>query len=600
MQCNESRTDDAPPADMSSSGPAPMGRKGAEAGPTHVLVVRGLDENADEEMLRYEFSKHAPIKDLRLVRDKFTHVSRGFAFVHFYSVEDATKALGATNGTNLERNGQILRVAYAKSVLGPGTGSTAYAQSSTLAAAAIEAATFAQQYDAVAWAPKDIIQMTDNPLEARSKAQRLLVKEKVQLLSLVLCGMRHQATIMMRPLVFTMTQIQGWSWTAGLYYDGNNGVWYSYDHQSMQYVPCIDHNANKSTDKESETPKTESTTTRKVVISAPAATITLSEKPASLPDAVQAAASAALAAEKKEKEKSKEIKLASKSSILANKKKMSNVLSMWKQRSHEGQTPRVTLDDGQSNMPDDRQNSMPTTLKSKAVGLKENANASSGFLSTTSVVQTPISEPEVKPRPVSNSSGGTIMGTDISALGAYTPPAASASGRRRFSETPLQSNFVQREQHQTTYRDRAAERRRMYGSSASYGDDDLEFGDPNQDLGSRKGASDSGSMPFPPGVGGRGTSESNVQNYDVISSDKAIDESNVGNRMLRNMGWTEGLGLGKDGNGMVEPVQAQSFDNRAGLGSQPKKSEAGLEVHPGDSYKTLIQKKALQRFREMS
>jgi hypothetical protein len=32
------------------------------SGPTHVLVVRGLDENADEEMLRYEFSKHAPIK----------------------------------------------------------------------------------------------------------------------------------------------------------------------------------------------------------------------------------------------------------------------------------------------------------------------------------------------------------------------------------------------------------------------------------------------------------------------------------------------------------------------------------------------------------
>ena len=25
-------------------------------------MVRGLDENADEEMLRYEFSKHAPIK----------------------------------------------------------------------------------------------------------------------------------------------------------------------------------------------------------------------------------------------------------------------------------------------------------------------------------------------------------------------------------------------------------------------------------------------------------------------------------------------------------------------------------------------------------
>lgn len=30
-------------------------------GATHVLVVRGLDENADEEMLRYEFAKYAPV-----------------------------------------------------------------------------------------------------------------------------------------------------------------------------------------------------------------------------------------------------------------------------------------------------------------------------------------------------------------------------------------------------------------------------------------------------------------------------------------------------------------------------------------------------------
>lgn len=86
-QCNEPRTEDAVPADASGSGPQ-FGRRGSElgkfcafilknhakyvlcwliymlscAGPTHVLVVRGLDENADEEMLRYEFSKHAPIK----------------------------------------------------------------------------------------------------------------------------------------------------------------------------------------------------------------------------------------------------------------------------------------------------------------------------------------------------------------------------------------------------------------------------------------------------------------------------------------------------------------------------------------------------------
>jgi len=45
----------------------------------------------------------------------------------------------------LEKNGQILRVAYAKSILGPGSGASGTAQSSSLAAAAIEAATFSQQ-----------------------------------------------------------------------------------------------------------------------------------------------------------------------------------------------------------------------------------------------------------------------------------------------------------------------------------------------------------------------------------------------------------------------------------------------------------------------
>lgn len=59
-------------------------------------------------------------------------------------------------------------------------------------------------------------------------------------------------------------------------------------------------------------------------------------------------------------------------------------------------------------------------------------------------------------------------------------------------------------------------------------------------------------------------------------------------------------GLGKDGSGMVEPVQAQAMDSRAGLGSHQKKLDPGLEVQPGDSYRTLIQKKALARFQEMS
>ncbi|GMP95585.1 hypothetical protein CsSME_00044576 [Camellia sinensis var. sinensis] len=656
FQCNEPRTDDAPPADMASSNSTANWKKG-EAGPTHVLVVRGLDENADEEMLRYEFSKHAPIKDLRLVRDKFTHVSRGFAFVHFHTVEDATKALEATNGTTLEKNGQILRVAYAKSILGPGSGPSGSSQSSSLAAAAIEAATFSQQYDAVGWAPKEY-----NPDDKQSTGGQVQGGGEV-------AGPKDASAPQSG---FVWDEASGYYYDAssgfyydgnsGLYYDGNNGIWYSFDQQSQQYVPCTDQNNNKIDGKQTESSKaSDGSNNRKVVISAPAATITSNEKATSLPDAVQAAASAAIAAEKKEKERLKEIRLASKSSILANKKKMSNVLTMWKQRSHEGQAPRVAIDDNHpSASAEDRSNSVGGSTKSRykteALTVKENITTSSVF-PTTTIASQPVSlEAEDRPRPVVNSSGGALMGvirgsgrglvksdasysgslagalssspagshnagsyiagsssthadapttvtpfrTDATALGSYTPPVAAGSGKRRFSEMPLQSASTQ--QPQTTYRDRAAERRSLYGSSSSIGDNasDLGIGNSNRDSAFKRSLVDS--MPFPPGVGGgRGSGEANVQSYEVITADKAIDESNVGNRMLRSMGWQEGLGLGKDGSGMVEPVQAQAMEKRAGLGSQQKKKlDPNLEVQAGDSYRTLIQKKAIARFREMS
>ncbi|CAI9089686.1 OLC1v1024305C1 [Oldenlandia corymbosa var. corymbosa] len=646
FQCNEKRTDDAPPADMTSSNPTPLGKRG-EAGPTHVLVVRGLDENADEEMLRYEFAKHAPIKDLRLVRDKFTHVSRGFAFIHFYTVDDATKALEATNGTTLEKNGQILRVAYAKSILGSGSGASGGSQSSSLAAAAIEAATFAQQYDAVGWAPKEY-----NPDDKQASS----VQEQGG-------GVAAQSDAQAPQSGFVWDEASGYYYDAasgfyydgntGLYYDGNSGTWYSYDIQTQQYVPCTEQN-DKSSEKQSANVRTnDGSSNRKAVISAPAATIS-SEKAASLPDAIQAAASAAIAAEKKEKEKAKEIRLASKSSILANKKKMNNVLTMWKQRSHEGQAPRVALDENLSTVSmEDRSNtgglSMRNKLKLEAAVSRDTITATSG-LATNSTVQT-TGESDDRSWLASNNSGGTLKGvirgsglgiiktdtvstgssisdstslhasvpgsasstsayvdastatpfrTDASALGSYAPAVTTSSGRRRFSEMPQQASIPNKEQPHSVYRDRAAERRNLYGSS-SFGDDLSQLGtvDSNRDATLRRGSLDS--MPFPPGVGGgRGVVDASSQSYDVITADRAIDEKNVGNRMLRSMGWNEGSGLGKDGSGIVEPVLAQSMDGRSGLGSQPKKVDPTLEVQAGDSYKTLIQKKAIARFREMS
>ncbi|XP_031492733.1 SUPPRESSOR OF ABI3-5 isoform X3 [Nymphaea colorata] len=655
FQCNEGRTDDAPSADIATSSAMPAGKRGGETGPTHVLVVRGLDENADEEMLRYEFSKHAPIKDLRLVRDKFTHVSRGFAFVHFHTVEDATKALEATNGTALEKNGQILRVAYAKSIHGPGPGASGSSQSSSLAAAAIEAAAFAQQYDAAGWAPKEY-----NPEEKQSTGGYDQDTHRANDKSALQSG-------------FVWDEASGYYFDAasgfyydgntGLYYDSKSGTWYSYDQQSQQYTPYVGQGDKASEQSSVEPSKADGSSSKKIVISAPPSTTATnqsSEKKASLPDAVQAAASAALAAEKKEKEKQKEIKLASKSSILASKKKINNVLTMWKQRNHEGQAARVVLDDDHSTASlDDRPGisssvnkyksdvTAKDTFTSAPVSASLNHGAGSSITSTADQSAMDVT---AKPRPVSNSLGGTIMGvirgsgrgvvksdtiysgslssvvtgnsansaaailsspalspeapavvtpfrTDASALGSYAPATGGAT-KRRFSEAPAQRPKEQ--QPQTLYRDRAAERRSLYGSSAGNSMSDLDLDEGSHGGSARGKVLSDMKMPFPPGVGvGRPAAAGDGETFEVITADKAIDESNVGNRMLKNMGWQEGSGLGKDGSGIVEPVLAQATEERAGLGSQ-RKPDHWLESQSGDSYRSILQKKAMARFRDMS
>lgn len=678
FQCNEGRADDAPSADAPVSTTTPTGKKGSEAGPTHVLVVRGLDEHVNEEMLHYEFSKHAPIKDLRLVRDKFTHVSRGFAFIHFLSVEDATKALEASNGAALEKNGQLLRVAYAKSIHGPGSSSSS-TQASSLAAAAIEAATFAQQYDGAGWAPKEYSE------GARGDGSASGVNEK---------GAPQSGFVWDEASGYYYDAASGFYYDGhrGLYYDGNHGVWYTYNQETQEYVPYLDPSAEATgTGNTNESAKqikghedsvnektTDGSTVSKPVLSAPAATVHIEqeEKKITLPEAVQAAAIAAQAAAKKDKEKmkekEKEIRLASKGLLLANKKRINNVVNLWKQR-NEGQvvTPMSANENPSTITNNSLHNEKQESVVSAGVpgmlsqsftvtknvggvihskegsgrgstsgwelgGIHSKEGSGRGSTSGRELGGNPFggvyhpSDSNTRLQQVNSSSVNTVTGagrgtgrgvgrveavsttvvkqaasleansiatpfkTDASALGSYGP---SAGARRRFTESP-----------QSVYRDRAAERRSLYGSSSVQSDSILELDMKDKGAGVRSRGMD---MPFPPGVGAKGTGSGSsagsvlggpeVQAYEVITPDKAIDERNVGNRMLRNMGWQEGSGLGKDGSGIVEPVQAQSTEERAGLGSQAqyRKVDARFETQPGDSYRVVIQKKALARFHEM-
>lgn len=49
-------------------------------------------------------AQHSAVKDIRLVLDRFTGAPRGFAFVHFHTVADASRVLHALQvGSILQR-----------------------------------------------------------------------------------------------------------------------------------------------------------------------------------------------------------------------------------------------------------------------------------------------------------------------------------------------------------------------------------------------------------------------------------------------------------------------------------------------------------------
>lgn len=126
------------------------------------------------------------------------------------------------------------------------------------------------------------------------------------------------------------------------------------------------------------------------------------------------------------------------------------------------------------------------------------------------------------------------------------------------------------------YRDRAGERRKLYGQS-------------KRPKGIRK------SGPSEPAHVRERRQQERMKKKEVAAAAaaaaKPLDSSNVGNRLLRKMGWVSGEGLGRDKQGIKAPVDAiagmggQSAATRTGVGAAPR----GL-MDPNDSFATRARK----------
>ena len=74
------------------------------------LGVFGLSLYTSERELETEFKRYGPLEKIQVVLDGHTGRSRGFAFVYFENIEDATEARNAMTGTELD--GRKIRVDF--------------------------------------------------------------------------------------------------------------------------------------------------------------------------------------------------------------------------------------------------------------------------------------------------------------------------------------------------------------------------------------------------------------------------------------------------------------------------------------------------------
>lgn len=79
---------------------------------TQKLYVGNLNFDASEDQVRELFSSYGSVEDVKIVLDRFSGRSRGFAFVRMDSAESAGKAKEALNGQPFQ--GKALVIDWAR------------------------------------------------------------------------------------------------------------------------------------------------------------------------------------------------------------------------------------------------------------------------------------------------------------------------------------------------------------------------------------------------------------------------------------------------------------------------------------------------------
>ncbi|CCA71088.1 hypothetical protein PIIN_05023 [Serendipita indica DSM 11827] len=134
------------------------------------------------------------------------------------------------------------------------------------------------------------------------------------------------------------------------------------------------------------------------------------------------------------------------------------------------------------------------------------------------------------------------------------------------------------------YRDRASERRIIHGQP------DIPLPEPVTNSSSSSGNHGSGHNS---GKKGRDIPPPRIPTPPPI--EPAKDENNIGNKLLKKMGWSQGTGLGLSGEGRVDPIQTAMYASGAGLGASKGKD---ITKVAGMDYAGLAKESARDRYEQ--
>ncbi len=82
------------------------------------IYVGNLAPNVQEEDLNELFSKHGKVDDVKIIRDMFTKISKGFGFIEMFAKVETEKALHVLNSFELKGKNLVVNEAKPRKPMG--------------------------------------------------------------------------------------------------------------------------------------------------------------------------------------------------------------------------------------------------------------------------------------------------------------------------------------------------------------------------------------------------------------------------------------------------------------------------------------------------